>query len=87
MATWLNHIDRFQHQYDKAFVKDPPFGADLVERIHKRVQVFSHSFNMTSIEDVDTGALAEFRKLQKKIDRGKWIQTKTIWVDRSTPKK
>ena len=67
MGTWPRHIDRFERQYDKAFVKDPLSGADLMDRIHKRVQVFLHSCNRTSIEDVDSGALADFGGLQKKL--------------------
>ena len=39
-------MDRFEWKYDKAFVKDPLFGADLIDRIHKREQVFLHSCNM-----------------------------------------
>ena len=63
VATWLFHIDRFERKYDKAFAKDPLFGADLIDRIHKRVQVFLHSCNMTSIEDVKSRALAEFGEI------------------------
>ena len=40
MGTWPRHIDRFERQYDKAFVRDPIFGADLMDRIQKRVRVF-----------------------------------------------
>ena len=53
MGTWLRHIDRFERQYNKAFARDPLFGSDLMDRIHKRVQVFLHSCNMTAIKDVD----------------------------------
>ena len=60
MASWPRHIDRFEKQYDKAFARDPLFGADLMDKIHKRVQVFLHSCNTTSIEEVESGALAEF---------------------------
>ena len=42
MGMWPRHIDRFKRQYDKALVKDPLFGADLMDKIHKRVQVFLH---------------------------------------------
>ena len=58
MRTWPCHIDRFGRQYDKASAKDPLFGADLMDRIHKRVQVFLHSCNTNDIEDVDLGTLA-----------------------------
>ena len=50
MASCPCHIDRFEQQYEKAFISDPLFGADLMDRIHKRVQVFLHSCNTTSIE-------------------------------------
>ena len=70
MASWPRHIDRFERQYDKAFSRDPLFGADLMDRIHKRVQVFRHSCNTTAIEDVDSGALEEFQGLQKRVERG-----------------
>ena len=73
MASWPRHIDRFERQYDKDFSRDPLFGADLMDRIHKRVQVFLHSCNMTAIEDVESGALEEFRGLQKRVERGKWL--------------
>ena len=49
MALWPRHIDRFGRQYDKAFARGPLFGADLMDRIHKRVQVFLHSCNTTAI--------------------------------------
>ena len=59
VARWPRHIDRFELKYDKAFAKKPLFGADLSDRIHKRLQVFLQSCNTTSIEDVELGALAE----------------------------
>ena len=43
MASWPHHIDSFEQQYDKAFARDPLFGAELMDIIHKRVQVFLHS--------------------------------------------
>ena len=43
MELWPHHIDRFERQYEKAFSWDPLFGADLMDRIHKRVQIFLHS--------------------------------------------
>ena len=49
MALWPRHSDRFERQYDRAFARDPLFGADIMDRIHKRVQVFLHSCNTTSI--------------------------------------
>ena len=57
MASRPRHIDRFERQYNKAFSRDPLFGADRMDRIHKRVQVFLHSCNTTEIEDVESGAL------------------------------
>ena len=70
MGTWPRHIDRFERKYDKAFAKDPLFGADLMDITHKRVQVFLHSRNTTSIKNVESRALAEFGGLQKKVERG-----------------
>ena len=49
----------------------PFFGADLMDRIHKGMQVFLHSCNMNTIEYAELEALAEFGGLQKKgIERG-----------------
>ena len=70
MGWWLRHIERLEQQYDKAFARDPIFVADLMYRIHKRMQVFLHSCNMTAIEEVESRALAEFGGLQKKVERG-----------------
>ena len=42
MGSWPRHIDRFERKYDKAFARDPPFGAELMDRIHKHVHVFLH---------------------------------------------
>ena len=49
MGKWPSRIDRFERQYNKTFVRDPLFGADLMDLIHKRVQVFLHFCNMTDI--------------------------------------
>ena len=86
MATGPCHIDPFKRKYDKAFAKDPLLGADLVERIHKLVQVFLQSCNTDSIEDVELGALADFGQIEKKIEIGEWLKTTLVWVDRPTPK-
>ena len=86
MGTWLRHIDRFDCQYYKAFARDPLFGVDLMDLIQKRVQVFLHSCNTTTIEDVDSGALAEFGGLQKKVERGEWLTSTPVWVDRTAQK-
>ena len=75
MASCPRHIDRFERQYDKAFSRDPLFGSDLMDRIHKRVQVFLHSCNTTEIEDVESGALEKFRGLQKRVDIGEWLNS------------
>ena len=78
----MRHIDRFERQYNKAFARDPLFGADLIDRIHKRVKVFLHSCNTTEIEEVDSGSLEEFRGLQKRVERGKRITSTPVWVER-----
>ena len=70
MGKWPRHIDRFERKYDKAFAKDPLFGADLMDRIHKRVQVFLHSCNTTPIKDVEWRDLADFGGIHKKGERG-----------------
>ena len=57
-----------------------------MDRIHKCVQMFLHSCNTTNIEDVESGALAEFGGLQKKVDRGEWLTSTPGWVDRIAPK-
>ena len=65
METWPSHIDRLERQYNKAFSKEPLFGADIINIIHKRVKFFFHSCNTTDIEDVELGALTEFGSLKK----------------------
>ena len=84
MGTCPCHIDRFEQQYDKAFSMDPLFRADLMDRIHKRVQVFLHSCNTTAIDDMDLGALTECGGLQKNVDRGEWLTSVPVWVEYST---
>ena len=86
MGTWPRHIDRFERQYDKAFAMYPLFGAFFMDRIHKHVQVFLHSYNMTTIEDVESDALAEFGGLQKKVERGERLASMPVWVDRAAQK-
>ena len=44
-----------------------------MDRIHKRVQVSLHTSNTTSLEDVETGALEEYRELKRQVERGEWI--------------
>ena len=67
METLQHHIDRFERKYDKAFAKYPLFGADLMDCIHKRVQVFLYFYNRTAIEDVESGDLTEFNGIHKKV--------------------
>ena len=86
MGTWLRHIYRFERKYNKDFARDPLFGAYLMDRIHKRVQVFSHSCNTTAIEDLELGNLLEFGGLQKKVERGEWFTLTPVWVDRPSQK-
>ena len=52
-----------------------------MNRIHKLVQVFLHSYNKTTIEDVESGALSEFGGIQKKVQRRKWLSLTSVWVD------
>ena len=86
MAWWSRHIDRFEPQYDKAFARDPLFGADLMDHIHKLVQVFLHPCNTTAIEEVESGALEEFQGLQKRVERGEWMTSMLVWVERPAPR-
>ena len=86
MGLWPRHIDRFERQYDKAFSRDPLFGADLMDRIHKRVQVFLHSCNTTTVKEVELGSLAEFGGLQKKVERGECLTSMPVWVEKPAPK-
>ena len=86
MALWPHHIDRFKRQYDKDFARDPLFGADLLDQIQKRVQVFLHSCNTTTIEEVELGALGEFRGLQKRVERGEWMTSMPVWAERPAPR-
>ena len=86
MGVWPCHIDRFKRQYKKSFARDHLFGEDLMDCIHKRVQVFLHSCNTTAIEDVELGDLAEFGGLQKKVERGYWLTLTPVWVNRSAQK-
>ena len=67
LATWPCHIDFFKRQYDKAFAGHRLFGLEIVDRIHKHVQVFLHSCNTTSLDGVETGYLAEFGALQRRV--------------------
>ena len=86
MTTRPCYIDRFGRKYNKAFLKDPLFGAYLIYIIHRIVQVFLHFFNMTKKEDVQLGSLPEFKYLNKRIERGEWLTTTPIWVERTSPK-
>ena len=43
MSSWPRHIEHFEQQYNKDFARDPLFGADFMDQIHKRVQVSLHS--------------------------------------------
>ena len=52
METWNHHIGSFENQYDKAFTGDCLFGADIVDRIHKQVQILTNSCNNMPLEDV-----------------------------------
>ena len=43
MATFPCHIVCFELKYDKDFSKDPIFRVDVINSIHKQVQLFLHS--------------------------------------------
>ena len=86
IGTWPRHIDCFERKFYKAFARDTLFEADLMECIHKRVHLSLHSCNTTAMEDVQSGALAEFGGLQKKVERGEWLTLTSVWVDRPAQK-
>ena len=48
--------------------------------------MFLHSCNTTAIEEVESGALAEFGGLQNKVERGEWITSTPVWVEWPAPK-
>ena len=50
------------------------------------MQVFLHSCNTNTIKEVDSGALAKFGGLQKKVERGECITSTPVWVERPSPK-
>ena len=49
--------DHFERQYSKEFSRNHLFSTDLVGRIHKRVQMFLHSYNMKYLDDVQKRTL------------------------------
>ena len=63
MATYSLHIDRFKRQYDKNVSGDRTFRKDLVDCIHKHVQVFSYSCKTAFLDDVGMSALSKFVEL------------------------
>ena len=81
MGTWYRHIYRFKRQFDKAFARNRLFEAKIVDRIHKRVQVFLQSCNMTSLNSIKTGALLRFGELQRRVDKGEWVTYHPTWVE------
>ena len=69
MVKWPCHIDYFERQYDKAFLGHHLFGEDIIDKIHMRVQVFLHSCNKMSLENVETGELTYFGELKIRVNR------------------
>ena len=57
-----------------------------MDRIHKRVQVSLHSCNITSVEYLELGDLAEFGGLKKKVEILDWLTLTPGWVDRPVSK-
>ena len=56
-----------------------------MDRIHKRVQVFLHSYNTTFIEELESVTLEEFRGLHKRLEIGKWMTYMPVWIERPAP--
>ena len=69
MGAWPRHIDRFDWKYDKAFARDPSLGR-IRWIISTNVFIFFQSCNTTAIEDVVSGALAEFGGFRKRWREG-----------------
>ena len=69
IVTWPCHINHFKWRYDKAFVGNRLFVSGIVDLIHKMFHVFIHSCNTTSLNDVKTRAISEFRELQRQVER------------------
>ena len=57
MTTWTIHIDWFEWKYDNALAGNNFLVADIVDHIHKQLQVLLHLFNMTCLDNVDIGYL------------------------------
>ena len=81
MATWLNHIDLFKHQYNNSFAINTIFGVDLLGKSHKWVQVFLNLCNATKLDDVDTTELTDFREIYQKVEQGEWMWSTPLWVE------
>ena len=60
MSIWPRHIDRFESQYYKAFVGNLLFRANIVDLIHKGVQMFLHSCNTMTLDYTETSVISEF---------------------------
>ena len=48
--------------------------------------MFLYSCNTTATVDVESMALAVFGGIQKKLERGEWLTSTTVWVDRPAHK-
>ena len=48
--------------------------------------MFLYSCNTTATADVESVALAVFGGIQKKLERGEWLTSTTVWVDRPAQK-
>ena len=78
MATRKCYIDRFEQQYDKVFTGNPFFSTYLVNHIHKQVQGFLHSYNITFLDNTKTGLLSKFRKIQRCVEWGRWVTSTPV---------
>ena len=87
MDTWSRPFEHFKRKYGKAFMGNPLFTANMVDRIHKRVQIFLHSCNTPCLYNVVTGALLYFRELQRCVERVKWMTSIPISMELTTKKK
>ena len=50
-------MDRFEQQYENYVAGNLIPGVNIMDQIHKRVQIFLHSYNTTSLDESKSIAL------------------------------
>ena len=59
-------------------MRNPFFGTDIINCIHKRVKVLLYLCSMEPLKNVGTRSLYEFGNLQQRMEWEKWITYKPI---------